>query len=168
MTLWLVGMMGSGKSSAGALAAQHLGVPFVDIDQEIVADLGSSIPKLWADSGERAFREMETATIGRVAGTRAIVSTGGGAVLDPSNRYRMRTTGTVVWLRARPEVLAARLAEGGEGRPMLDHHPDRGARIAQLLEARTAAYDNAADYALDTSELSVKEVAMRVEELWLR
>jgi len=114
-------MMGSGKSSAGALAAQHLGVPFVDIDQEIVADLGSSIPKLWADSGERAFREMETATIGRVAGTRAIVSTGGGAVLDPSNRYRMRTTGTVVWLRARPEVLAARLAEGGEGRPMLDH-----------------------------------------------
>ncbi|HSJ84513.1 MAG TPA: shikimate kinase [Acidimicrobiia bacterium] len=168
MTLWLVGMMGSGKSSAGELAAQRLGVPFVDIDEEIVADQGSSIPKLWADSGERAFRELETAAIGRVAGTRAIVSTGGGAVLDPSNRYRMRTTGTVVWLRARPEVLAERLAEAGEGRPMLDDHPDRGSRIAQLLEARTAAYANAADYELDTSELSVEEVAMRIEELWPR
>jgi shikimate kinase len=168
MTLWLVGMMGSGKSTAGAMAAQHLGVSFVDIDEEIAADRGSSIPELWAESGERAFRELETATIGRVAGTRAIVSTGGGAVLNPSNRYRMRTTGTVVWLRARPEVLAERLAEAGEGRPILDDHPDRGARIAQLLEARTAAYDNAADYEFDTSELSVEEVAMRIEELWPR
>jgi len=123
---------------------------------------------LWAESGERAFRELETAAIGRVAGTRAIVSTGGGAVLDPSNRYRMRTTGTVVWLRARPEVLAGRLAEAGGDRPMLDDHPDQGSRIAELLEARTAAYDNAADYELDTSELSVEEVAMRIEELWLR
>jgi len=118
-------MMGSGKSSAVALAAQHPGVSFVDIDEEIAAAQGTSIAKLPADSGERAFHEMETAAIGRVAGTRAIVSTGGGAVLDPSNRYRMRTTGTVVWLRARPEMLAARLAEASEGRPLLDEHPDQ-------------------------------------------
>jgi shikimate kinase len=168
MTLWLVGMMGSGKTSTGSLAAQRLGVPFIDIDVEIVTDQGSSIPELWARLGERAFREMESATIERVAGYRAIVSTGGGAVLDPSNRRRMKNTGTVVWLRARPEVLDARLDDTGGGRPMLDDHVDRGARVAKLLEERAAAYDGAADYEIDTSELSVEEVAMRIEELWSR
>lgn len=168
MTLWLVGMMGSGKTSIGSLAAQRLGVSFIDIDEEIVADQGSPIPELFARLGEGAFREIEASTIERVAGARAIVSTGGGAVLDPSNRRRMKNTGTVVWLRARPEVLEARIADTGEGRPMLADRAERGARIAELLEERTAAYDGAADYEIDTSELSVEEVAMRIEELWSR
>jgi shikimate kinase len=80
----------------------------------------------------------------------------------------MKNTGTVVWLRARPEVLDARLDDTGGGRPMLDDHVDRGARVAKLLEERAAAYDGAADYEIDTSELSVEEVAMRIEELWSR
>jgi shikimate kinase len=166
MTLWLVGMMGSGKTSAGLLAAERLGVPFIDVDEEIASGQGSSIPEMWAELGERGFREMETAAIERVAGSHAIVSTGGGAVLDASNRHRMKTSGTVVWLRARPAVLAARLLASASRRPLLDDHPDRGGRVAELLVERAPAYDDAADYEIDTSELSVEEVAMRIEGLW--
>ncbi|HSK07628.1 MAG TPA: shikimate kinase [Acidimicrobiia bacterium] len=165
MTLWLVGMMGTGKTSAGRLAAERLGVPFIDVDQEIATDRGAEIPEIWSGLGEEGFRELETASIDRVAGSRAIVATGGGAVLDPANRRRMRETGTVIWLKTPPDVLAARLDSSG-GRPLLEGHPDRGGRVAALLEERAQAYDDAADYELDTSELSVEEVAMRIEVLW--
>jgi shikimate kinase len=165
MTLWLVGMMGSGKTTAGARAAARLGVRFVDVDQEIESDSGQSVPELWAGRGEQAFREMEAAAIERVAGDRAIVSTGGGAVLDPASRARMKATGTVVWLRVRPDVAAARL-DSIPGRPLLDEDPDPGARVAALLQERASAYEDAADYDIDTSELSVEEVAMRIEALW--
>jgi shikimate kinase len=165
MTLWLVGMMGSGKTTAGGRAAARLGVRFVDVDEEIASDSGQSVPELWAERGEQAFREMEAAAIERVAGDRAIVSTGGGAVLDPASRARMKATGTVVWLRVLPDVAAARL-DSNRGRPLLDDDPDPGARVAALLQERASAYEDAADYDIDTSELSVEEVAMRIEALW--
>jgi len=165
MTLWLVGMMGTGKTSAGRLAAGRLGVPFIDVDEEIATDRGASISEMWAGLGEQGFRVLEAAAIDRVAGARAIVATGGGAVLDPANRNRMRETGTVIWLKTRPEVLAARLDSSG-GRPLLDGHPDRGGQVAALLEERAQAYDDAANYEIDTSELSVEEVAMRIVGLW--
>jgi shikimate kinase len=135
------------------------------VDQEIESDSGQSVPELWAGRGEQAFREMEAAAIERVAGDLAIVSTGGGAVLDPASRARMKATGTVVWLRVRPDVAAARL-DSIPGRPLLDEDPDPGARVAALLLERASAYEDAADYEIDTSELSVEEVAMRIEALW--
>lgn len=165
MTLWLVGMMGSGKTSAGRLAAERLGVAFVDVDDEVAAEYGCSVAELWDQVGERGFRRIEAAVIGRVAGSDVVVSTGGGAVLEVANRRRMRDTGRVVWLRAEPGVLAGRLGAGGE-RPLLADKPDRRARIAELIEERSRAYEDAADYEIDTSRLSVEEVAMKIERLW--
>ncbi len=164
--MWLVGMMGSGKTTAGRLAAERLAVPFLDIDDEVAAGRGSSLPELWDELGEKGFRELESAAIERVAGAEAIVSTGGGVVLDRANRYRMKSTGTVVWLKAPPPVLAARLEAGG-GRPLLDDHPDQANRLAMLLEERSRAYGDAADYEIDTSQLSVEDVAMRIVGLWM-
>lgn len=164
MTLWLVGMMGTGRTGAGRLAAERLGVEFVDVDDAVATEAGSSIPELWARLGEAGFRRLETAVINRVAGTEAVVSTGGGAVLAVANRRRMRDTGRVVWLRAEPEVLERRLANAGD-RPLLAE-PDRTGRITRLLEERSRAYEDAADYEIDTSPMSVEEVAMRIEQLW--
>ena len=77
----------------------------------------------------------------------------------------MRDTGRVVWLRAEPAVLEGRLVEAGD-RPLLAGEPDRTARITRLLEERARAYEDAADYEIDTSPMSVEEVAMRIEQLW--
>lgn len=165
MTLWLVGMMGSGKTSAGRLAADRLGVPFLDIDDQLAIGNGTSVPELWDELGEQGFRRLERAEIEKVAGTEAIVSTGGGAVLDRANRQQMKDTGTVVWLKAAPAVLGGRL-DTGTGRPLLDDHPDREARLAGLLDERSSAYGDAADYEIDTSTFSVEEVAKRIEGLW--
>ena len=165
MTLWLVGMMGTGKSSAGRLAAERLGVEFVDVDEAVALDAGMAIPELWERLGEGEFRRIETAMIEQVAGTEAVVSTGGGAVLAAANRRRMRDTGRVVWLRATPAVLESRLDDAGD-RPLLGGDSDRTNTITRLLEERSRAYEDAADYEIDTSPISVEEVAMRIEQLW--
>lgn len=165
MTLWLVGMMGTGKSSAGRLAAERLGVEFVDVDEAVALEMGMTIPELWDRLGEGEFRRIETAMIDRVAGTEAVVSTGGGAVLAAVNRRRMRDTGRVVWLRATPSVLERRLETAGD-RPLISGHPERTNTITRLLEERSRAYEDAADYEIDTSPVSVEEVAMRIEQLW--
>jgi len=162
--LWLVGRMGSVKTSTRRRAADRLGVAFHDVDEEVAAGHGSPVPELWDTIGEGVFRELEAAVIDRMAGAHAVVSTGG-AVLDPANRDRMKGTGALVWLQAGPEVLAARLDDGA-ARPLLEDHPDRRGRIAALLEERGQGYADAADYEIDTSELAVEEVAMRIEELW--
>ncbi|HEU5112125.1 MAG TPA: shikimate kinase [Acidimicrobiia bacterium] len=165
MTLWLVGMMGTGKSSAGRLAAERLGVEFVDVDEAVASEVGMAISELWERLGEGEFRRIETAMIEQVAGTEAVVSTGGGAVLAAANRRRMRDTGRVVWLRATPAVLDGRLDDAGD-RPLLGGDSDRTNTITRLLEERSRAYEDAADYEIDTSPMSVEEVAMRIEQLW--
>lgn len=165
MTLWLVGMMGSGKTVAGRLAAEHLGVPFVDVDEVISTRHGASIPQLWTEKGETFFREEEMSVIEGVAGSEGIVSTGGGAVIEPANRRLMSASGTVVWLQAHPQAIVSRLQKS-QGRPLLDGAEDRDTRLAVLLEERSAAYGDVADHEIDTSELSVEEVALRIEGLW--
>jgi shikimate kinase len=165
MTLWLIGMMGSGKTAAGRIAAGRLGVPFFDTDDEVVSDVGHPIARIWDETGETAFRQMESAAMRRLADEEAVISTGGGVVLDEENRVLMRKSGVVVWLRCAPEVLAARLG-GSTGRPLLDQEPDRAAALAGVLESRAAAYSETADYEIDTSFLSVEEVARGIEGLW--
>ena len=154
--------MGAGKTSAGRLAAERLGG--IRRRRRCVAmEAGSSIPELWdrLGKGVSKFRDRRDQA---VAGTEAVVSTGGGAVLDVANRRRMRDTGRVVWLRATPAVLERRL-ETPRPTPSAGD-PDRTATITRLLEERSRAYEDAADYEIDTSPMSVEEVAMRIEQLW--
>jgi shikimate kinase len=164
MTLWLIGMMGSGKTTAGRLAAGSLGVGFHDTDDEVASGLGCSVAELWNEVGEYGFRVLESAAVQQLAGAVAIISTGGGAVVDKANRERMKATGPVVWLRARPEVLASRLV--GAGRPLLNSSPDRTATLTALLIDRSRTYFETADFEIDTSSLSVEDVASKIEGLW--
>lgn len=165
MTLWLVGMMGSGKSTSGRLAADSLDVAFFDTDEEVASSAGRPVADVWEELGEPSFREMESGAIRRLAGENAVISTGGGVVLDHGNREVMKTSGSVIWLRCPPEVLASRL-QGSSGRPLLDGEPDLAAAIGVVLGRRSAAYSEVADFEIDTSLLSVAEVAARIEGLW--
>jgi len=158
-TLWLVGMMGSGKSTVGPVVAEKCGLGFVDLDSEIERTRRKSIEALFTD-GE--FREAESAQLRSVAGAAAVVACGGGAVLDTDNRSLMRDSGCVVWLQAPPEILAERIASGS-GRPLLGD--DAAADLTRLSAERTAAYGESAHVAVDAAG-DPGEVAERVVEAW--
>jgi shikimate kinase len=103
----LVGLMGSGKSTVGALVAGRLGRVFVDVDVAITARTGRTVRELWEEGGETAYRQLESDEVLRVlrAGSPAVLAAPGGVVLDPAVRAAL--AGTVVWLRTSPSTLAA-------------------------------------------------------------
>ena len=105
----LVGMMGAGKTTTGRLLAASLGWRYCDSDADVEADTGLTVPELFARDGEAAFRQAEATVLARACADPlpSVVSVAGGAVLSADNRARIAASGTVVWLRARPETLAA-------------------------------------------------------------
>ena len=110
MIVYLVGMPGSGKSTVGREVAGRLGVPFVDLDEEIERRSGSSVSAIFASEGEAAFRAMEARElVGASRHDPSVVACGGGVVLEPANRIALRNTGTCVYLDVPIEVLQARV-----------------------------------------------------------
>ncbi|HEU5317870.1 MAG TPA: shikimate kinase [Chloroflexota bacterium] len=152
----LVGLSGSGKSTVGWTLAARLGRDFVDTDDLIVQRTGRSIPDLFRDEGEAAFRAIERdAVADAVARPAAVIATGGGAPVDPANRRRLWDGGTVVWLDAPVEVLAQRVGQAGAGRPLLSG--DAVGRLTALREARESVYAGA-HLRLDTEALGIDRV----------
>ena len=157
----LVGMMGSGKTETGRELARRTGRRFWDTDELVVARAGRSIPEIFDAEGEAGFRRLEHEALAEaLAGAEpSIVATGGGAVTVAANRGLL--AGAVVcWLRARPEVLAGRLA-GGSGRPLLGRSGDQEAleeRLRGLLAERWEFYREQADVTLDSDDLSLEQV----------
>jgi shikimate kinase len=157
-TVWLVGMMGAGKSSVGPALAERLGVPFLDTDAQIEAEAGASVAELFAREGEAGFRARELEAVASCAGRPAVVALGGGALTQAQVRERVARHGRVVYLRAQPESLLARVGAAAE-RPLL-HGLDaqrRLARLRELLEAREPAYERGA-LVVDTDGLDVAAV----------
>jgi shikimate kinase len=164
--LWLVGMMGSGKSAVGPGLAQRLDLRFTDTDEEIAGRMGCSIAQFWGERGEEAFRDMESAAIGRISsGPAAVVATGGGAVLREGNVVAMRRSGRVAWLTAAPETLATRVGPDTH-RPLLTDGPTAG-RIAEILTARSDLYAAAADVVIDTESSAPSDIVDRIEAWWI-
>ena len=160
MNLWLIGMMGSGKTTVGRLVAVGAELPFHDVDLIVQQRLGTSIPDLWEREGEDAFRAIEASVVSELAsGQGAVISTGGGAILRKSNRRAMRRSGTVVWLQAPASVLAGRVG-GSLERPVLGGGGED--RLAELLESRHHAYEAVAHHTVNTAERTPAEVAVEV------
>jgi shikimate kinase len=158
--LILIGLMGAGKSSVGSECANRLGRDFVDTDDIVVAMAGMPIEGIFAAGGEPRLREIERQAVADVCASPVplVIACGGGTVLDPDNRRRLRDSGVVVWLRVPVEVLAARVGDGAS-RPLLAGDP-RGA-LARLAAAREAAYEATAQVVVDGDD-SVDTVANRV------
>jgi shikimate kinase len=166
-TLWLVGMMGAGKSAVGAVLAARLGRPLVDLDRAIERAAGRSIAEIFAAEGEAGFRKREREALEAVAGRSAVVALGGGAAAQPGVVERLLETGALVYLRARPETLAARVG-ADEARPLLAglDAPDRLAKLRRLLGERERFYLRA-PVVVDTDALdeagAAAEVLRRLE-----
>jgi shikimate kinase len=163
-TVWLVGMMGAGKSAVGRLLAARLGLPFLDTDAEVEREAGCTIADLFAREGEAVFRRRERAAIERCAGRAAVVALGGGAMAQPGAAERLAGSGTVVYLKAGPEALLARVGEADE-RPLLKglDHAGRLAEIGRLLARRAPCYEKA-EVVVETEGRDPQAVAEAVEE----
>ncbi len=161
-TVWLIGMMGSGKTAVGRRLAERRGVPFIDTDDEVESQADSTIAQLWEADGEAAFRDMEELQVRWAAGREAVIATGGGVILRRGNVERMRASGTVVWLRAPLEELARRVGAGGD-RPLLNGQSIYE-RLTALLDERRPLYEDAAHYTVETDGRSVNEVVDEVEK----
>ena len=110
----LVGMMGSGKSTVGRVVAERMRRPFRDSDTDVELRTGKSVPEIFAERGEPAFRGEERAALGAALAcpVPSVVAVAGGAVLDPETRRRLRSAGVVVWLDVAPHALAERVGAG--------------------------------------------------------
>jgi shikimate kinase len=141
VNLFLIGMMGAGKSTVGKLAAQRLGYQFIDTDDTIAAYAGKSIPEIFADSGEATFRQIEHKVLMEVSAYKnLVVATGGGIVLDRQNWAHLHS-GVVVWLDVPIEVLHQRLVKNND-RPLLDVK-DPKQRLIDIYNQRQALYQQA-------------------------
>jgi shikimate kinase len=154
-------MMGAGKSTVGRLLADRLGWPHLDSDEMISRSTGKTVPEIFAERGEAAFRAEEARVLAEAASSDgpAVVSVAGGAVLTAENRKVMRRAGPVVWLRAEVATLVDRVGTG-DGRPLLDDDP---AEALRRLEAeRRPLYAEVADVVVDVDHLRAAEVVDRI------
>lgn len=154
--LVLTGFMGTGKTTVGRGVAQRLGRPFVDMDAVIAERAGRTIPEIFRELGEGAFRQLERALCEELAARQGLViATGGGALVDPLNRDALARSGILICLDCAASGLVQRL-RGAEDRPMLwGDDPER--RLDELLAARQAAYARIPHH-LDTTDLALEAV----------
>lgn len=208
MAVWaLIGFMGCGKSSIGRtvqrLAAKAASgvipvfakkrlsqkssgpLQFIDLDEEIVRREGRSVPEIFADGGEAAFRTIERATLAELLSeanslrgnaslptVNLLLSLGGGTLTDPESRKLVQKNCKCIYLRASVKTLVANLREvGTEGRPMLaganpnapaDSPESLESRIASMMAARGPIYESAADIILDIDGMDYSDIARQI------
>ena len=166
-SIFLVGLMGAGKTSVGKLLARRLGKTFQDCDQEIERATGVRIPVIFEIEGEAGFRARESKMLAELTARRDIVlATGGGAVLSADNRRLLAENGVVVYLRAAAPELWGRTRHD-RNRPLLKSS-DPQAKLEQLIVERDPLYREVAAIIVDTGNQSVGNLAHRLEQQLLQ
>jgi len=156
-SIYIVGMMGAGKSAVGRLLASRLDRTFVDVDQEIQDRTGVTITTIFEIEGEQGFRRREEDIIDELTQREGIVlATGGGAVMSAITRARLMQRGFTIYLQATAHDLWLRTRHD-RGRPLLDCADPR-ARLEQLLLAREPHYREVADLVVETGKPSVNRL----------
>lgn len=161
----LIGFRGTGKTSVGKLLSKRLKREFIDIDAYIEATTGKTIKQIFAEEGEEGFRRVEAASVAKLGSLdNKVIAAGGGAVLRNENVKNLKSNGVMILLKATPEIIYKRIIQDEkttQQRPSLTNKKPFE-EIKHLLEQRRQSYEKAADYTIDTSHRSRKNI---VEEL---
>ncbi len=161
--IYLIGMMGSGKSVVAQILADELGCKMEDLDECIASGEKKSINDIFATNGEPYFREVEKNVLKKIASQKdCIVSTGGGIVLDEENMNLMRSTGVIIYLKAPTDILYARLKDKSD-RPLLKGESPKD-KLDRIYDHRAGLYAKA-DYAIDTVDKIPHDVAREIIQL---
>ena len=163
-SIFLTGPMGAGKSTIGRQLSKQLGLPFHDSDHEIETRTGVDIPLIFELEGEAGFRKRECVAIDDLTRLPGIVlATGGGAILDPSNRERLSSRGKVIYLHASVNQQLKR-TRMDRNRPLLQTEDPR-ARLGELMATRDPLYREVANLIIDTDGLRVRDVVNKIVQL---
>ena len=161
--IYLIGMMGSGKSVTGKALAALLDATFVDLDAEIEAKQGRTIAEIFAQSGEPYFRKVEAFILEYFSNRNdQVIATGGGIVLREENVQRMKMTGRVVLLKASAETLWQRVRYAKD-RPLLNK-PDPLGTLQRILDDRANYYEKACHFSIATDGKIAEDVADEIRE----
>jgi shikimate kinase len=159
VNLYLVGMMGVGKTTVGKLLAEEIGYRFVDTDEVIVKAAGKSINEIFAENGEAEFRQLESDVLAQVcAYTKLVIATGGGIVMQQHN-WSYLHHGLIVWLDVPVPIILQRLAED-DTRPLLQDGPE--SKLRSLLEQRQPMYSQADLHITINAAETPAEIATRI------
>jgi shikimate kinase len=156
----LIGLMGAGKTTVGRRLATCMDVPFFDADEEIEKSAGRSVEDIFADFGEKAFRDGERKVIERLlAGPPGVLATGGGAYMDPSTRAIIRKNAVCIWLRAELDVLMERVSLRNT-RPLL-RKPNPREIMKKLMDERYPVYAKAQIH-VESDEASHADTVVKI------
>jgi len=158
----LIGFMGAGKTAVGRALARKLNKQFVEMDSLIEKKAGKSIPDIFQQEGEIAFRELEIETAREVAtGKELVIACGGGIILNKINIDRLRQGAVIVYLTASPREILTRTSRDSTQRPLLEV-ADPALTIRELLKFRKPCYEHASDIKIDTSKLDIASVVEQI------
>ena len=168
MNIVLVGYRGTGKSAVGAIVAERLEMQCIAMDAKIVEKVGMSIPEFVEKRDWPAFRNVESEVARELSGVDNIVVDSGGGVIERSeNIDALCTNGIIIWLKASVDAIVSRI-EGGTERPSLTGVKSFTDEVEEILDRRIPKYAAAAQYEIDTDDLTPEQVADRVVGFWER
>jgi len=166
MNIVLIGYRGTGKSAVGKIVADRLKMTCISMDARIVEKAGMSIPQFVDKYDWPKFRDLETEVALELAGRdNLVIDTGGGVIERPDNIPALKKNGVIIWLKASPQVIVDRIKDGTE-RPALMQGKTFTEEVAEVLAKRTPKYQAAAQFEIDTDQLSMEQVAYGVIEAY--
>jgi shikimate kinase len=165
MNIILIGFRGTGKTTVGELLSTHLERDFIDSDKYIESSTGKTIKRIFEEDGEEGFREIEASVITKLSKMdNKVIAAGGGAIIRNDNVRNFKNNGFLILLEATPEIIYERVTQDektAQQRPSLTNKKPFE-EIKHLIEQRKHAYKNAADYTINTSLLSCKEIVNEI------
>ena len=160
--IFLIGLMGTGKTTVGRQLSRKLNMAFYDSDRVVEEHTGADIPLIFEKEGESGFRKREAAAIDELTQKNNIIlATGGGAVLDAENRNHLINRGTVFYLKSNLKTLIERTSKD-KNRPLLHAEESAEVILKRLLDERGPLYEETADYVIETANNSIHDVIQAI------